>query len=124
MRAAPDRTPGGGPEAGDRGRGRRSVEGVSMQIQPFALERWQSEWENLVKHNLSESGVHRMSVQELLGPGQVDELLSQGLSYGYSNGSDALRAAITAQYPGAKPEQVVVTNGSAEANFISAWRVV
>ncbi len=95
-----------------------------MQIEPFALERWQSEWENLVKHNLSESGVHRMSVQELLGPGEADEVLSQGLSYGYSNGSDALRAAITAQYPGARPEQVVVTNGSAEANFISAWRVV
>lgn len=95
-----------------------------MQIEPFALERWQSEWENLVKHNLSESGVHRMSVQELLGPGQADEILSQGLSYGYSNGSEALRAAITSQYPGAKPEQVVVTNGSAEANFISAWRVV
>jgi aspartate/methionine/tyrosine aminotransferase len=95
-----------------------------MQIEPFALERWQSEWENLVEHNLSESGVHRMSVQELLGPGEADEVLLQGLSYGYSNGSDALRAAITAQYPGATPEQVVVTNGSAEANFISAWRVV
>lgn len=95
-----------------------------MQIEPFAMERWQSTWENLVKHNLSESGVHRMSVQELLGPGEADEVLSQGLSYGYSNGSDALRAAITAQYPGASPEQVVVTNGSAEANFISAWRVV
>jgi aspartate/methionine/tyrosine aminotransferase len=95
-----------------------------MQIQPFALERWQSEWENLVKHNLSESGVHRMSVQDLLGPGQAPEVLSQGLSYGYSNGSNALRAAITAQYPGATPEQVVVTNGSAEANFISAWRVI
>jgi aspartate/methionine/tyrosine aminotransferase len=95
-----------------------------MKLEPFALERWQSEWENLVKHNLSESGVHRMSVQDLLAPGQADELLSQGLSYGTSNGSDALRAAITAQYPGARPEQVVVTNGSAEANFISAWRVV
>jgi aspartate/methionine/tyrosine aminotransferase len=95
-----------------------------MKLEPFALERWQSKWENSVKHNLSESGVHRMSVQELLGPGEADEVLSQGLSYGYSNGSDALRAAVTAQYPGARPDQVVVTNGSAEANFVSAWRVV
>ena len=95
-----------------------------MRIEPFALERWQTEWEHRVDHNLSESGVHRMSVRELLLPGEADALLEHGLSYGVSNGSEALRAAITAQYPGARPEQVLVTNGSAEANFISAWRVV
>ena len=95
-----------------------------MQIEAFAMERWQSEWENLVSHNLSESGVHSMRVRELLGDDGAQELLSQGLHYGQSNGSDELRAAIAGLYPGATPENVVVTNGSAEANFVSAWRLV
>lgn len=95
-----------------------------MRIEPFALERWQSAWENVVAHNLSESGVHPLSVAELLEPGGADEILSQALSYGHSNGTEALRTAIGAQYPGASAEQIVVTNGSAEANFISLWRIL
>jgi aspartate/methionine/tyrosine aminotransferase len=94
-----------------------------MIIEPFAMERWQSEWENRVEHNLSESGVHSMRVRELLDDG-VDELLSHGLHYGQSNGSEELRAAIARLYPGCGAENVVVTNGSAEAIFICAWRVV
>ncbi len=37
-----------------------------MSFQPFAMERWQSTWENKVRYNLSESGVHPMSAAELL----------------------------------------------------------
>jgi len=33
---------------------------------PFDLERWQSTWENRVRYNLSESGVHPLSIQDLL----------------------------------------------------------
>jgi aspartate/methionine/tyrosine aminotransferase len=95
-----------------------------MNVERFAMERWQSEWENRVSHNLSESGVHSMKVRELLGGDGAEELLSQGLHYGQSNGSDELRAAIARLYAGAKPENIVVTNGSAEANFISAWCLV
>ena len=94
-----------------------------MRIEPFAMERWQSEWENRVSHNLSESGVHAMKVRELLGDGGED-VLSHGLHYGQSNGSEELRAAVARLYPGAGVENVVVTNGSAEANFICAWRLV
>jgi aspartate/methionine/tyrosine aminotransferase len=95
-----------------------------MHIEPFAMERWQSEWEHSVSHNLSESGVHSMRVRELLGDDGAEELLTHGLGYGTSNGSDELRAAIARLYPGATNENVVVTNGSAEANFVSAWRLV
>lgn len=94
-----------------------------MNIEPFVMERWQSEWENRVSHNLSESGVHAMNVRDLLGDG-AEDLLSHGLHYGQSNGSEELRAAIARLYPGAETRNVVVTNGSAEANFICAWRVV
>ncbi len=95
-----------------------------MQLEHFAMERLQSEWENRVAHNLSESGVHPMSVDELLEPGERDAFLRERLIYVQSNGSDELRARIAALYPGAGVENVTATNGSAEANFIAAWRVV
>lgn len=95
-----------------------------MKIEPFAMERMQSTWENRVAHNLSESGVHPMAVDELLTPDECAALLKQRLVYIQSNGTDALRTNVAALYPGASAENVVVTNGSAEANFIAAWRIV
>ena len=37
-----------------------------MSFEPFAMERWQSTWENRVRFNLSESGVHPLTVAGLL----------------------------------------------------------
>jgi aspartate/methionine/tyrosine aminotransferase len=95
-----------------------------MRIEPFAMERMQSQWENRVKHNLSESGVHPLSVSELLDVTEKEALLKERLVYVQSNGSDALRSAIAAYYPGATEANVVVCNGTAEANFVCAWRLV
>jgi aspartate/methionine/tyrosine aminotransferase len=95
-----------------------------MQLEPFAMERMQSTWENRVAHNLSESGVHPMAVDELLAPAECQELLRQRLVYVQSNGTEELRAAIAALHPGAGPDNVVVANGTAEANYISVWRLV
>jgi aspartate/methionine/tyrosine aminotransferase len=95
-----------------------------MHIEPFRMERMQSEWENRVAHNLSESGVHPMTVGELLAGHELAALRDERLLYVQSNGSDALRRTIAALYPGAGPENVVVANGTAEANYISAWYLV
>jgi aspartate/methionine/tyrosine aminotransferase len=93
---------------------------------PFELERWQSAWENRVRINLSESGVHPLSVRELLAlsGGDAEALAGIPLGYSQSNGTDALRAAIAALYPGATPDQVLVTTGSAEANFVTCWTLL
>jgi aspartate/methionine/tyrosine aminotransferase len=93
---------------------------------PFDLERWQSTWENRVRFNLSESGVHPLTIQELLGLAGASAmpLLEVRLGYSQSNGTDLLRERIAALYPGASPEQILVTTGSAEANFICCWRMV
>ncbi|HXH62857.1 MAG TPA: aminotransferase class I/II-fold pyridoxal phosphate-dependent enzyme [Gemmatimonadales bacterium] len=93
---------------------------------PFELERWQSTWENRVRFNLSESGVHPLSVRELLALAGADAgpLLDVRLGYSQSNGTDLLRARIAALYPGATPEQVLVTTGSAEANHVICWRLI
>src|SRR5690348_6012222 len=98
----------------------------SLRFVSFELERWQSTWENRVRYNLSESGVHPLSIQELLELAGVaaKPLLDVRLGYSQSNGTDLLRGRIAALYPGVSPEQILVTTGSAEANFIVCWRLV
>jgi aspartate/methionine/tyrosine aminotransferase len=92
-------------------------------FRPFAMERWQSTYENRVAFNLSESGVHPLTLGELLDLADADGS-DIPLGYGQSNGSDALRARIAALYHGAGDDGVVVCNGSAEANFIAMWELV
>lgn len=92
-----------------------------MQIEVFELERVQSLWENRVEYNLTESGVHPYTLNELLDASDVAALTDVRLGYGQTNGSIALRERIAALYPGAGVDNVVVTNGSAEANFVAAW---
>ena len=97
-----------------------------MRFVPFELERWQSTWENQVRFNLSESGVHPLSIQELLGLAGASTLplLEVRLGYSQSNGTALLRGRIAALYQGVTPEQVLVTTGSAEANFLVCWRLI
>jgi aspartate/methionine/tyrosine aminotransferase len=95
----------------------------AMHFRPFAMERYQSTFENEVDYNLSESGVHPLSLRELLDMAgeSIDDLR---LGYGQSNGSRALREHIARLYPGATGNNVMVTNGSAEANFVAMWRLL
>lgn len=92
-------------------------------FRPFAMERWQSTYENRVELNLSESGVDPLTLAELLEIGDT-AISDVPLAYGQSNGSDLLRARIAALYEGADDNGVVVCNGSAEANFLTMWELV
>jgi len=92
-----------------------------MKIEPFKMERMQSTWENVVKYNLTESGVHPLALQELINQEELDELLSLGLGYCQTNGTPELRETISRLYPGSNIDQILVTNGSAEANFVLIW---
>ncbi len=83
-----------------------------MRLETFALERFQSIWENRVAWNVSESGVHPLRVSERIdSPALQDVLLEQELGYPQTNGTVALREVIAAIYPGATPDHVRVTNG-------------
>ncbi len=97
-----------------------------MRFEPFAMERWQSTWENQVRYNLSESGVHPLTVAELMAMAgaALEGVGAARLGYPQSNGTEHLRSAIAALHPGASAGQVVVTNGSAEANFAVCWRLI
>ena len=98
---------------------------TGMQIQPFELERWQSVWENKVEFNISESGVHPLSTSELVpDAAALQRILDVPQYYPQTNGSGELRSRIAELYPGAKPENVLVTCGGSEANFLSTWALV
>jgi aspartate/methionine/tyrosine aminotransferase len=99
---------------------------MNPTFQPFVMERWQSMFENRVEYNLSESGVDPLTLAELLElSGAGEELLqSTLLGYGQSNGTEALRSRIAALYAGVSVDEVVVCNGSAEANFLAMWELV
>jgi aspartate/methionine/tyrosine aminotransferase len=94
-------------------------------FQPFEMERMMSKWENVVEYNLSESGVHPLSVAELVeDPAVLQQVLNTPLHYPQTNGIVELRENIAALYPGATPDNVLVTVGCIEANFISLQTMV
>ena len=91
------------------------------EFSPFEIERLMSKHEQRVDYNLSESGVHPVSLRELLAnqTEQVDALLALELNYPEVNGNTELRENIAALYPGATPDNVLVTIGAAEANYLT-----
>jgi len=90
-----------------------------MRIPIFELERVQSLYENTVEYNLTESGFHPLRLDELLTPDQLRELSETVLGYGQTNGSVGLRERIASLYQGQRVENILVTNGSSEANFVA-----
>ncbi|HEV2305647.1 MAG TPA: aminotransferase class I/II-fold pyridoxal phosphate-dependent enzyme [Candidatus Acidoferrales bacterium] len=97
-----------------------------MRIEAFELERWQSVWENRVELNIAESGVDPLSVRELLEDNAVDldQILDARLSYPQTNGSEELRARIAALYGQASANNVLLTCGGAEANYLATWALI
>ena len=91
------------------------------QFQPFVMERFMSKFEQEVDYNLSESGVHPITLSELLGDDMdaTSDLLATDLNYPHVNGIPELRQNIAGMYPGAGLDNVLVTVGAIEANYIS-----
>ncbi len=91
------------------------------QFQPFVMERMQSKWENVVEYNLSESGVHPMQLGELLALNgtTVADLADVEINYPQANGAIELRGTIAQLYRGADRDDVLVTVGAAEANYLT-----
>ena len=92
-----------------------------MKIDTFKMERMQSQWEFMVDYNLSESGVHPILFEELLPPEQLKDILKTPLGYIQTNGTTELRERVSALYPGTNIENILITTGSVEANYLLAW---
>jgi aspartate/methionine/tyrosine aminotransferase len=96
-----------------------------MRLETFALERFQSVWENRVAWNVSESGVQPLRVSELIDTTELhDALLELDLGYPQTNGSIQLRETVAEMYPGATGDHVQITNGGSEANCLLLMRLV
>lgn len=92
-----------------------------MSFTPFDLEYTQSKWEQIVEFNLTESGVHPISLEELLDgdKSKIADLLKTEINYPHVNGIPELRDNIACLYEEADGEKnVLVTVGAAEANYI------
>jgi aspartate/methionine/tyrosine aminotransferase len=96
-----------------------------VKIETFALERWMTTWEMKVEFDLTESGILPLTVNELLAfeppdrrAALIDQLLNTRLGYSEAPGSLALRSALAATYRNTGPDNVLVTTGAIEANFL------
>lgn len=94
-----------------------------MRFPIFEMERMQSTWEKRVRFDLSESGVEPLTLGEatrLLGL----DLERLRLGYADGRGREATRALIAALHPGATADNVLVTSGTSEANFLVTTTLV
>jgi len=92
-----------------------------MKIETFEMERMQSTWENLVEYDMSESGIMPLTLNQLVEMGlDMGPLMDVPLGYSQSNGTPQLKELLTKLYPGAAQENIEVTNGTSEANYLIA----
>jgi aspartate/methionine/tyrosine aminotransferase len=94
---------------------------MTTNFQPFVMERMMSKFEQGVEYNLSESGVHPVTLAELIDNSSdtIEELLGTDINYPHVNGIPELRSNIAGLYNGATADNVLVTVGAIEANYIS-----
>ncbi|KPK76962.1 MAG: hypothetical protein AMJ79_04880 [Phycisphaerae bacterium SM23_30] len=92
-----------------------------MKMEVFAMERAMSTWENLVDYDISESGVKPVCLRDLVEMGfDLEKMMDEPLGYSQANGTIQLREILAQQYPGAGIDNIEVTNGTSEANYVLA----
>jgi len=94
-----------------------------VKISPFGVEQWMNAHELRCKFNLAETCVESLTVEQLLTmTGKrhsiLEELLPQKLTYGAIEGSDRLRAAVSALFESHSPANVLITHGGIGANAL------
>lgn len=92
-----------------------------IDFQPFIQERVMSKFEQDVDYNLADSGVHPLLLRELLAGDAdfINTLMDTELNYAHANGIPELRNNIAALYSGAAEDNILVTVGAIEANYLT-----
>jgi len=90
-------------------------------FQPFDQERTMSKFEQNVEYNLADSGVHPLLLRELLAGDSdfINTFMDTDLNYAHANGIPELRNNIAALYNGAREDNILVTVGAIEANYLT-----
>ena len=95
-----------------------------MEIKEFMVERWLNTFELGAHYNLAETDAKPFTLEELLSLGDRERLLEDFLAiklgYNPTTGSEDLRQTISRLYQSVTPEEVLVTNGAIEADFLLA----
>ena len=92
---------------------------TTTAFRPFELEHWQSQYEQVVAHNLADSSADSMALRELVGAEDLPALLDLPLHYPEVNGESRLRDLIAGLAgSGATRDNVLVTVGAAQANAV------
>ncbi len=96
-----------------------------VKVETFTLERWMSTWETVAKFDIAESGILPLTTRELLDfvpPDDrqtvEDQLLDLRLGYNEARGTARLRADLADTYEDVNPDQILVTTGAIEANYL------
>ncbi|KAJ5668201.1 aminotransferase [Penicillium maclennaniae] len=102
-----------------------------VRIAEFAVERWMDDYENDAKFNLAETCCASISLNDLLDFSEKPTHLvdfSRKQVYGAIRGSEALRLNIAKLYSSKlaslSANQVLVTNGAIQANFLALYSTV
>jgi len=96
-----------------------------MKIEKFEMMRMQCLYEREVEFDLSETTVLPLRVSELLdGVDDVERFVDSELWYPESAGSQLFRERIAQFYMDCKPENITVTNGGSEANYLTLWTLL
>jgi aspartate/methionine/tyrosine aminotransferase len=96
-----------------------------VKIEPFALERWMTAHELSARYDIAESGILPLSTNDLLAFEEPEErqailegLLETPLGYSEASGSLELRTTLAKTYRDCGLENILVTTGAIEANFL------
>jgi aspartate/methionine/tyrosine aminotransferase len=96
-----------------------------VKIETFLLERWMTRHETHVRYDIAESGILPLTAADLLDMEPVAEraaalerLLHVPLGYSEARGSAELRGALAATYARTTADQILVTTGAIEANYL------
>jgi aspartate/methionine/tyrosine aminotransferase len=99
-----------------------------MRIEPFLVERYMNAYEHDVELNLAETCVAPFTISEFLSlVGQMDffeRVKKMRLTYGFIEGSPALREGIANLYDRMGSENVLVAGGAIGANFLVFYSLV
>jgi len=100
-----------------------------MKIKDFGVEIWMNLYENNCEHNLAETCVESMTVNELLDmTGRKDEIvnhiLEMQMSYGDIEGSPKLIEGVRSLYQNARQEQITITHGAIGANALTMFALI
>lgn len=93
-----------------------------MKFPPFEMERMQSTWEHRIQYDLSESGVEALTLEEAVRDPR--ELMRTKLGYAEGVGRDHTRELIARFHAGMNADNVVVTTGTSEANYLAITTLV